>query len=61
MDSRERCEPKNRLELVFLREDITWRQKAKVELVNVSGNNWKLFHAVVNDRKGSKINCRLER
>ena len=49
--SAQRVERKWELEELILREEIHWRQKAKVKLVKDEDCNSKLFHKVANRRQ----------
>ena len=49
--SAQRIERNGELEELILREEIQWRQKAKVKWVKDGDNNSKLFHKVANERR----------
>ena len=49
--SAQRVERKGELEELILREEIHWRQKAKVKWVKDGDCNSKLFHKVANGRR----------
>ena len=52
---------KDKLEKLILKEEISWRQKARIKWVWEWDNNSKLFHKVVNFRKGNKLINKLEK
>ena len=58
---KERCDLKNTLEDLILKEEISWKQKARVKWVREWDNNSKLFHKIVNMKKGSKLIKNLEK
>ena len=51
---------KGELEELILREEIHWRQKARVKWVKEGDCNSKFFHKVANDRRNRKYSKVLE-
>ena len=58
---KERWELKDNLEKVILKEEISWRQKARIKWVREWDNNSKLFHKIVNMKKCNNLINKLEK
>ncbi|KAL9449935.1 hypothetical protein AB3S75_011797 [Citrus x aurantiifolia] len=57
---RERCETKQQLEYIVFREEVIWRQKAKVHWAKEGDCNSKFFHQIVKGRLSRNSINRLE-
>lgn len=57
---REICETKQQLEYIVFKEEVIWRQKAKVHWAKEGDCNSKIFHQIMKGRLGKNTINSLE-